>query len=399
MARRAAGGIGSPARVTEPGQSPLERRFVDDVARELLRPLLEARPGARGYRLVGWDAEQGISLSLARGSDVVLVELERRDDDRPCVARTRRFNVCARRPFDRRPLSDVERRAVDQLVAVVRAREGALPAVDRPQTSRASAARQVEVERVLVAEGNGHYYLNPYAGCTIGCAFCWVAERADLSRELEGLPRLPWGRWVDVKANAAEVLRREVEAAPPGIVRMSPILTDPYQPVERRFRITRQCLEVLAGRGFRPAILTRAALVTRDLDVLARFPAAAVGFSIPTDDDAVRRHFEPGADPIEDRLEALRACHAAGLRTFAIVQPLLPCDPDRLVARVAPFVRAVRVDRMHDVARVRHLYAAAGREDAASDAFFAAAGARVVEGFRARGVPTDALDDLAALLA
>ncbi len=375
------------------------QRYVDEVVRDLLAPLFDARPGDRGYRLASWDCEQGISVTLQRGTDVVLIELERRDDAKDCIARTDRFNVCARRPFDARPLSVTELRAVEQLATLVHAREGRLPAMDRPTTSRASAARFIDVERVLIPEGNGHYYINPYVGCTIGCDFCYVSERADLSRELEGLPRLEWGRWVDIKINAAAVLRREVETMPPGLVRLSPILTDPYQPIERKHRITRQCLEVLAGHGFTPVILTRAALVARDLDVLARFRVAAVGLTIPTDDDGVRARFEPGADPIDERIEALRACHAAGLRTFAVVQPMLPMNPDRLVARVAPWVRAVRIDRMYDLDRVRHLYQAARLEDASTDAFFDATRARLLSGFRRAGVPTDELDDLKKLIA
>lgn len=385
--------------MTQPPLLHGERRWIDDIVRDLLAPLFDARPGPRGYRVASWDAEQGICVTLQRGDDVVLVELERRDDSRACIARTQRFDVFARRPFDGRALSATERRAVEQLVGIVRAREGRLPDVERPPSSRPSVARSVEVERALIPEGNGHYYLNPYAGCTIGCEFCYVAERADLSRELEGLPRLAWGRWVDVKVNAAEVLRREVAAAPPGIVRLSPILTDPYQPVERRFRVTRACLEVLADARFLPVILTRAALVMRDLDVLRRCPGAAVGLSIPTDDDRMRVRFEPGGDPIEERLEALRACHAAGLRTFAVIQPMLPMDPDRLVAALAPWVRAVRIDRMYDLPRVRHLYEAAGCPDASSDAFFADARERLVAGFRRAGVATDELDDLASLVA
>ncbi len=372
------------------------RRFIDGIARELLAPLLVARPGTGGYTLESWDAEQGICLTLQCGNHVVLVELERHDPNRACQARTARFNVCARRPFDGRPLSGADRRAVDQLVALVRSREHLLPELERPTTSRRSVARAIEVDRVLMAEGNGQYYLNPYAGCTIGCEFCYVADRADLSRELEGLPHLDWGRWVDVKTNAVEVLRREAAANPPGIVRLSPILTDPYQPIERTFRITRGCLEVLLDHQFLPVILTRAARVKEDLPLLSRFRAAGVGFSIPTDDDGVRQRFEPGGDPIDERLDALRACHAAGLRTFAVIQPVLPMNPERLVEHVAPYVRAVRVDRMYEMSRIRHLYAA--HPEAAEDAFFERMVPLLCDLFRARGVAANELDDLRALM-
>jgi DNA repair photolyase len=120
--------------------------------------------------------------------------------------------------------------------------------------------------------------------------------------------------------------------------------------------------------------------------------------SIPTDDDAVRAAFEPGASPIEERLDALERLHAAGVRTFAVVQPVLPMDAANLVARVAPFVRAVRIDRMHALSRARHLYARAGRLDAMGEGFAEALERELREGFAARGVRVDDLDDLATAL-
>lgn len=376
-------------------------RALDAVVADLLGPLmaLERSPSPAGFRLVGWDGEHGISLTLGHGDALVLVELEARDEARPCYARTALFNLHARRPLEAgAPLSSLERRAIDQVVAVVRSREGRLPMAPRPSVARRSSVREIEVSRVLVAEGAGHYYLNPYVGCTIGCAFCYVAERADLSRALEGQPSLPWGRWVDVKTNAAEVLREEVKRVPPGIVRLSPIVTDPYQPLERRYRVTRSCLEVLLEAGFVPVILTRAARVRDDLDLLRRFPVAAVGLSIPTDDDRVRRVFEPGADPIEERFEALEACRAAGLFTFGVVQPMLPMNAARLALRMAPLVRAVRIDRMHVLDRTRALYDEAGMPEAATEEFFARTTAELERGFAAHGIPLDELDDMAKAL-
>ncbi|MBI2395320.1 MAG: radical SAM protein [Deltaproteobacteria bacterium] len=375
-------------------------RGIDELARELLEPLLRARPQPSQWRLVAWDAEQGVQVTLGRGDVMLLVELERRDEARDCYARTARFNVCARRTFRADlPLGDAERRAVDAFVAMIRAREVRLPLLpERPTTSRGAAVREIEVDRVLIPEGLGHYYVNPYVGCMIGCEFCYVDERADLSRELEGLPRLPWGRWVDVKVNAAEVLRREVREHPPGIVRMSPIVTDPYQPLERRYRVTRQCLEVLVDAGFTPMVLTRAARIRDDFSILSRAPGAIVGFSIPTDDDRMRQHFEPGADPVEARLEALEEAHRHGLRTCAVIQPMLPMNVERLVDRVAPFASVVRVDRMYRMDRARALYDRAGCAWAAEDAFFERTAAELRSAFAARGVRADELDDLAAAM-
>src|ERR1700722_18369379 len=221
-------------------------RALDAIASELLEPLRRAEPTPAQWRLIGWDDEQGLQVSLARGDQVLMVELEALDAGRPCYARTARFNVCARPSFQAdRPLESDERRVVDQFVAMIRSRERTLPLLARARAARGAEVREIEVDRLLMPEGRGHYYINPYAGCMIGCAFCYVADRAELSHSLEGAASLPWGRYVDVKTNAAEVLRREVREHPPGIVRLSPILTDPYQPLEKRYRVTRGCLEVL----------------------------------------------------------------------------------------------------------------------------------------------------------
>ena len=390
---------GEPAETDLASASAAPSRAVDGLVRQLLAPLLAA-DGAAPWRVVGWDAEQGIGLSLARGDDVLLFELGRADPDRPCYAQTRRFNVCVRRAFDSATeLGAAERELVERVVTLLREREQLLPEVERVPTARRSLVREIAVEQLLVPEGRGQYYLNPYVGCTIGCEFCYVAELADFSRSLEGLPRLAWGRYLDVKVNAPSVLAEEVRRLPPGIVRLSPILTDPYQPAERRYRLTRRCLEILLDAGFAAVILTRAARVTADLDLLRRFPATAVGLSIPTDDDRIRAAFEPGADPIDSRIEALAACREAGVRTFVVVQPMLPMDAERLVERVAPQVCAARIDRMHELARVRGLYERAGRLDATSDEFFARTEARLRACFARHGIAIDELDDLAGLLA
>jgi len=219
-----------------------------------------------------------------------------------------------------------------------------------------------------------------------------------MSRAIEGLPSLEWGRYVDVKVNAAQILREEIKSAEPGLVRMSPILTDPYQPAEGRFRVTRSCLEVLLEGGFTPVILTRAHRILDDLELLKSFPTAVVGFSIPTDRDDVRALFEPGADPVEARFEALQACHEAGIRTFGVIQPMLPMDAARMIEKMAPWVEAVRVDRMHQLERVHPLYRAATMEFAASEDFFDETERALLDGFQARGVRVDELDDLVALL-
>lgn len=374
------------------------RRELDGIVGELLAPFVEGQFSAPGWKLISWDAEQGICLTFERQGVWVLLELEERNERLDCYTRTARFNICARRQFENAQLDEIDRDLVDKVVGVVRQREAILRVGERPSAGAKTLIREILVDRVLMAEGKRHYYINPYVGCMIACPFCYVIDRADFSRGLEGLPRSPWGHSLDVKINAAEVLRRETRTVNSGVVRLSPILTDPYQPIERRYRITRQCLEVLVETDLAPVVLTRAPRILDDLELFKRFRRALVGFSIPTDSDDIRKIFEPRADPVEERFEALRAFHAAGVRTFAVIQPVLPMDVDRLVDQIAPFVRFVRLDRLYVGERVRHLYDEHGLQAYATEAYADETIDRLTRAFRGRGVIVDALNEIEPLL-
>ncbi len=128
------------------------------------------------------------------------------------------------------------------------------------------------------------------------------------------------GGYVDAKVNAPEVLERELRQVKKDEVFLSSA-SDPYQPVEARYRITRRCLEALLKRGFPVSILTRSPLVLRDLDLLARFDWIEVGMSITT---VPIRRFEPGVPPLSRRIETLRRLHDAGLRTRVSLAPVVP---------------------------------------------------------------------------
>jgi DNA repair photolyase len=310
-----------------------------------------------GYALDGLETEQGITLTLRSRESVLRVELERADPSRPCFVTTKLFNVyydsAAGEAVDRAP--DV----VNAVVAVIRAHESELTIADTAESTRAEV-REIEVARGLVREGDHAYYLNPYVGCMLGCQFCYAIHRADLSRALDGRPRAQWGKWVDVKINLPSVVAEEVKRLAPGTVRMSPIITDPYQPLERRYRITRGVLEALP-RTFTPVVLTRASLVQQDIPLLASFGRAFLGVSIPTDDDEVRAVFEPATESIASRLETLRVARLAGITTFAIVQPMLPMDAPRLVDQLADLVFAVRIGPLYEKHRALPMFQAVGR--------------------------------------
>jgi DNA repair photolyase len=121
-------------------------------------------------------------------------------------------------------------------------------------------------------------------------------------------PQSAWGSFVEPKTNIAAVLNDELRRKKRQGRALLSSVCDPYQPLEQRYRLTRACLKALRVWGWGIDILTRSPLVTRDLDILAAAPGVSVGFSIPTDNDEVRRVLEPNAPPIGARLSALKRC-------------------------------------------------------------------------------------------
>ena len=185
--------------------------------------------------------------------------------------------------------------------------------------------------------------LNPYMGCVHRCTFCYVRAfelRADRPAGAD------YGASIRVKVNVADVLRREPREAPSwrgeGIAIGA--ATDPYQPAEGRFRLTRACLEVLARASNPFGLITRGPMIVRDLDVLseaARRADVSVTFSIPTLDDEVWRQTEPGTAPPRQRLRALEQLVGAGIRTSVGMAPILPGISDR-PEQLDAVVRAAR---------------------------------------------------------
>lgn len=166
------------------------------------------------------------------------------------------------------------------------------------------------------------YTLNPYGGCGFGCHYCYAAFFA---RDIE-LQRT-WGDWVHIKDNAVALLRRRRRSLSGMKIYMSSV-TDPYQPIERRLELTRQILHELVSDQPHLVVQTRGPLVTRDIDLFSRFKQVRINVTITTDDEAVRRAFEPRCPSNRQRLQAVRKLSAAGLPVHVTMTPLLPLrDP------------------------------------------------------------------------
>jgi DNA repair photolyase len=200
----------------------------------------------------------------------------------------------------------------------------------------------------------------------------------------------PWGEFVDVKVNAVELLRHQLERAKKGTVWISSVC-DPYQSLEAKYKLTRGCLEELLKKQFPINIQTKSALVIRDLDLFRKFTEIDVGFTIATVDERVAKLFEPQASPVKERIKALKAIHGAGIRTFAFIGPLLPGNPERLVDNLAGNVDYVYIDRMNYTGSIRKFYRYHGLEEALKDTFFEEYRDRLVRELKKNGIVFEVL--------
>lgn len=187
------------------------------------------------------------------------------------------------------------------------------------------------------------FTINPYAGCAFGCSYCYVPKFPN-ARHLPS----EWGKWVEVKVNAPELLHRDRQKAFGSRIFFSSA-TDPYQYLELKYRLSRRCLQQLIE--YPPAKLTmhtRSHLMLQDIDLLKAFGnKLSVGVSFTTDDESVRKEFEPDAPSLKRRLELIRKLREHNIAVYASIAPLLPCDPERLYRLLSPFIDKAWVDTMH----------------------------------------------------
>ena len=193
----------------------------------------------------------------------------------------------------------------------------------------------------------------------------------------------PWGEFVDVKINALALLKHEIDKRPPGRVWVSGVC-DPYQPLETAYELTRSSLEILVQYGWPITVQTKSPLVLRDIDLFGRSDKIEVGLSVTTADDGIRKLFEPGAPSVKERIAALEELHLAGIRTFAMIAPMLP-GAEELAAQLSGKVDYVLVDKMNYhygdwVYKEHHL------EYAMSHDFFFSKGKELASAFTEQGI-------------
>ncbi|HZK11916.1 MAG TPA: radical SAM protein [Atribacterota bacterium] len=166
------------------------------------------------------------------------------------------------------------------------------------------------------------YALNPYVGCEHGCVYCYAIFMKRFTGHNE-----PWGDFVDVKVNAPEILRKQLTKIKPGKISISTV-TDGYQPLEEKYKITRSCLKELMAYQYPVSILTKSSLILRDLELLKKIKILDVGITITTLDEEVRKVLEPKSSSSIERLDTLKKLAKEGIDTWAFFAPVLPYFSD-----------------------------------------------------------------------
>lgn len=212
--------------------------------------------------------------------------------------------------------------------------------------------RETVCKTILNKSSISDYSLNCYTGCTHGCVYCYARFMQRFHPHDE-----PWGKFVDVKINAVEVLKRQLRRVKPGDVFMSSAC-DGWQQIEAQYGLTRRCCELLLEYGFKVNLLSKSSLVLRDMDLFVG-RKAGIGVSITTLDEQLSKLWEPQAASPEQRLRVVEAARKAGLKTTIMFAPVLPFLSDgrdsleKLFQRAADLkVDSILVDTLNPRPRV-----------------------------------------------
>jgi DNA repair photolyase len=238
--------------------------------------------------------------------------------------------------------------------------------------------REIYARSILSKSKIYDYTINAYTGCQHGCTYCYARFMKRTTGHSE-----PWGEFVDVKINAPDLLQKEITKKARGKVWISGVC-DAYQPLEAKYKLTRKCLEILVSYDWPITIQTKSPLVLRDVDLLKKASKIEVGFTITTADDNIRRLFEPNAPPTESRIKALDELHKVGIRSFAMIAPMLP-GAGGLVSMLSGKVDYILIDRMN-YHYSDWVYCKYNLEAAMRDEFFYRAAKELATSLEKRGI-------------
>lgn len=205
--------------------------------------------------------------------------------------------------------------------------------------------KEIKSKQILTKSGipGADYVINPYVGCQHSCVWCYARFMKKFTNHTE-----KWGSFVDIKMNAPEILKKELKKIRPKNIFLSSV-TDCYQPIEQKYQITRQILEILSEYEIPVSILTESILVLRDIDILKKFKNIEVGFTLVSDNDKVNRLFQPYSSLPSERINALKKLKKEGIKTYVHLGPILPkiTDMESIFKKISGYVDSIMAETLN----------------------------------------------------
>ena len=188
------------------------------------------------------------------------------------------------------------------------------------------------------------YSLNPYVGCQHNCSYCYAPNVLKIDRN-------KWGNNIGIKLNIPMILSKEIKKKRIGTIGISTV-TDPYQPIEKKYKLTRYCLEQLKKYDFPIHIQTKSSIINRDFDIISKISKVDIMISISSLNDDERKIFEPFSSSIKDRLEILSIFSEIGIRTSVFLGPIFPTIKDEELIKIVDIfvynnVKEIMIDNLH----------------------------------------------------
>lgn len=186
------------------------------------------------------------------------------------------------------------------------------------------------------------YTINPYTGCEHGCKYCYAKFMRKFTNHKE-----PWGEFVDIKTNSRKILEKDLMKKGKGSILISSV-TDPYQPLEKEYELTRKILKRLSNTKFPVTILTKSDLILRDVDILKDFKEKRiqVGFTINFLNEEDGKIWEPNSPKPKDRIKALKQISKKGIDSYVHIGPYFEgiTDLEEIAKEVGEYVSELQIE-------------------------------------------------------
>ncbi|RLE38445.1 radical SAM protein [Candidatus Woesearchaeota archaeon] len=196
--------------------------------------------------------------------------------------------------------------------------------------------REIKVKSLIVKSNlsESDYVINPYVGCQHDCIYCYARFMKRFTGHTEA-----WGKFVDIKINAPDLIPKKTNKFKNKSITIGSVC-DPYQPIERKYKLTRKILEKLTPFQSHLDLITKSDLVVRDIDMFKQFMDCIIAISLSILDENLRKQLEPCSSSAEARINALKKLHNAGIQTALFVSPIFPYLTDwrKVIEKTKDFV-------------------------------------------------------------